>query len=214
MKKLVTMAVALLAALSLHAQVGILGGFTSSQTRFAGEGFNPSVFHAGVFYKGDLGGGFILQPALTYQMKGVKLQESGVEKVTRTLNSRTGFAELSLGVQWGADLMLFRPYVVAEPFIGYALTDNDNWTDISSKDVQALKDQLGNAKNKLEYGFGVGGGIEIAHHLQVSVQYFMNIGSLFDDGKLNASAAEESVKKAFGGIDNYHGVKVSIGFLF
>ena len=205
------------AALSLHAQVGVMGGFTSSQTRFSGEGFNPasvSLYHAGVFYRGDIGGGFVLQPALSYQMKGASLQEVGVEGITRTLNTRSGFAELSLGIQWGADLMLFRPFVAAEPFVGYALTENDYWALISTGDVQALKEQLGDAKRKLEYGFGLGGGLEITRHLQISAQYFMNIGKLFDEGKLTTSAAEEAVKKAFRGIDNYQGVKVSLGIIF
>ena len=217
MKRIAVVAVALLAALSLHAQVGVMGGFTSSQTRFSGEGFNPasvSLYHAGVFYRGDIGGGFVLQPALSYQMKGASLQEVGVEGITRTLNTRSGFAELSLGIQWGADLMLFRPFVAAEPFVGYALTENDYWALISTGDVQALKEQLGDAKRKLEYGFGLGGGLEITRHLQISAQYFMNIGKLFDEGKLTTSAAEEAVKKAFRGIDNYQGVKVSLGIIF
>lgn len=217
MKKFLTVAAALLAAFTLHAQVGVMGGFTSSQTRFSGEGFNPSrvsLYHAGVFYRADLGGGFVLQPALSYQMKGASLKEANLAEVTRTLNTRTGFAELSLGIHWGVDLMLFRPYVLAEPFVGYAITDNDNWTEIGNGDVQQLKDQLQGAKNKLEYGFGIGGGIEIARRLQVSAQYFMNIGQLFNEDKLTTSAAEESVKKAFGGVDNYQGVKVTLALLF
>ena len=204
MKKLAVVVAALFAALSLHAQVGVLGGFTSSQTKFSGEGFNPSsvsLYHAGVFYRWDIGAGFVLQPALSYQMKGARLQPVAQEEVTRSLNTRTGFAELSCGIQWGLDLMLFRPFIVAEPFVGYAISDNDHW-------------KMNGAKNKLEFGFGVGGGLEIAHHLQVSAQYFMNIGKLFKDDALNTSAAEESVKAAFKGIDNYHGLKITLGVIF
>jgi len=217
MKKMAVVVAALFAALSLHAQVGVLGGFTSSQTKFSGEGFNPSsvsLYHAGVFYRWDIGAGFVLQPALSYQMKGARLQPVAQEEVTRSLNTRTGFAELSCGIQWGLDLMLFRPFIVAEPFVGYAISDNDHWKMLSSGDIDALKDQLNGAKNKLEFGFGVGGGLEIAHHLQVSAQYFMNIGQLFKDDALNTSAAEESVKAAFKGIDNYHGLKITLGVIF
>jgi len=69
-------------------------------------------------------------------------------------------------------------------------------------------------KNNLEWGFGVGGGVEIASHLQISVQWFKNLGMLYNDGKIDGEAALTAVKDNYKNIQNYNGIKVSLGILF
>lgn len=221
MKKLVSLLSAaflmVAASVSVHAQVGVVGGFTSSQTKFDGAGFNTrsvSLYHAGVLYRGDLGGGFVLQPALTYQMKGLSMTQIAADPGAGTgnqFNSRTGYLEMALGVQFGVDLMFFRPYLFVEPFLGYGL--NKGGESYGGWSADDLKASVTAAKNLLEYGFGVGGGIEITRHLQISGQYFMNLGNLFSENKLNLEGLQMD-KSLLTNLSNYHGVKISLAILF
>ena len=61
--------------------------------------------------------------------------------------------------------------------------------------------------NKLEYGFGLGGGLEISDHLQLSVQWFNNLGTMFSE---RAEAGAASLEK----IKNFQGIKFSLAILF
>ena len=110
---------------------------------------------------------------------------------------KTGYVEVPVGLQWGPDLMVFRPFVMAEPFIGYQVTSSDRGAD----SVEGWTEQ---AKNKFEYGFGVGGGLEIAGNIQLSVQWFNNMGSL-----VNSSSSDFSDK-----VKNFKGIKFSVAILF
>ena len=117
---------------------------------------------------------------------------------------KTGFIELPVGFQWGPDLVAFRPYLFAEPFIGYAITDADKYDGTVKEAAQTWAD---NARNKLEYGFGLGAGIEIAKHVQISGQYFSNLGKVFKGENADASVKSlEDVK--------FQGIKVSLAILF
>ena len=232
MKKIITLVALVLASVTAaHAQFGVIGGFTSSSTDIDTKDFlenakNVSLYHVGVTYKVDFGGGFALQPALSYQMKGANLKEtfdSGTSAVdaSKTLETKTGFAELSLGIQWGPDLVAFRPFVFAEPFVGYAVSGDENFkgaVSVGSEGVSLNNDKLNDlvqdAKNKLEYGFGIGLGVDITSHLQISAQYFMNLGNLYDEGEFDKEAALTAVKNSYKDINNYQGVKVSLAIFF
>ena len=52
-------------------------------------------------------------------MKGANLKQNN------DVVSKTGFAELSLGLQWGPDLLAFRPYLFVEPYVGYGVTGSE-----------------------------------------------------------------------------------------
>ena len=106
-----------------------------------------------------------------------------------------------MGIQWGPDLVAFRPYAFAEPFIGYQVSSSDK--------VDTFSDWTKQAKNKFEYGFGVGGGLEIASHIQVSVQWFKNLGTMFDESA-SASATWQEAKN----FKNFQGIKFSLAILF
>ena len=208
MKRIITLvavaAASLVLASQARAQFGVIAGLTSSKAN-ASEAFddvkNISLYHAGLTFKIDLGAGFAIQPSAIYQVKGAKLPE--VEQ-TSIEQLKSGYVEVPVGFQWGPDLMAFRPYVFAEPFIGYQITSSDK----GNADLGKWADQ---AKNKLEYGFGLGGGIEIASHLQLSVQWFKNMGGL-----INADQARtnEEYWNQVKDLKNFQGIKFSLAILF
>ena len=57
--------------------------------------------------------------------------------------------------------------------------------------------------------------IELIKHLQLSIQYFMNLGKLYNsDGKVDGTKVWDNVKDNFSDINNYNGVKLTLGFFF
>lgn len=188
MKKLISVLVVALATATLaHAQLGIVAGYNSSATNAKGaieEVKTASLWHAGVAYKFGLGP-LTIQPSLTYSMKGTTVDN---------LQYKNGYLEASAGVQFGLDLLVARPFVVAEPFIGYQVYGNEEW--------DKYKDYV----NKLEYGFGIGVGCDVLEHFQLRIQWYKNLGSLTG---ANAAVVEETLKNG-----NYQGIKITAGFFF
>lgn len=185
------------------AQIGFIGGLTSSKANMANAAKdvkNIALYHAGLTYQFDLGAGFAIQPSLLYQVKGAKIENIGSTSVEQL---RSGFVELPVSFQWGPDLMAFRPYGFIEPFVGYQITSGD-------RGIDSFADWSKQAKNKFEYGFGLGGGIEIASHFQISVQWFKNLGAMFGENVKSADATWSNVKD----FKNFQGIKVSLAFLF
>ena len=213
MKKLFVIA-ALFASMAVASaqQFGVKGGLTLSTMNGASnpkENKSMVLYEAGILYKADLGAGFAIQPGLAYQVKGATLKQSN------DVQSKTGFVELSLGAQWGPDLLAFRPYVFVEPFIGYGVTGNENLTvsgtSISVENInKALQE---NAKNKLEYGVGAGLGLEIASHVQLSCQLFRNFGKLYKDSELDSGTLKD-IKASYKDLKSYQGVKFTLAILF
>ena len=205
MKRIITLvavaAASLFMAARAHAQFGIVGGITSSKTELttAEDVKSMSLYHAGVTYKVDLGAGFAIQPSVLYQVKGASLGELNSSS-SEDFKVKTGYVEVPLSVQWGPDLMVFRPFVMVEPFIGYQVTSSDRGAD----SVEGWAEQ---AKNKFEYGFGVGGGLELAGNIQLSVQWFNNMGSMVRDESASSGSFSEKVK-------NFKGIKFSVAILF
>lgn len=198
-KLLITLALLFGTLTAANAQFGIIGGWTMAKSpSTVGDLLpkNANLFHAGVAYKFDLGPFFTLQPALVYQGKATYVDQ------TSTLYSRSNFLELELGAQVGIDLLALRPYFLFEPFIGYDLGALNR---LNGEVNQVLNE----AKNKFEGGFGVGGGIELVNHIQISVQWFMNFGKLFNGNKLNNTDWSR-----FANLNNYQGVKITLGLFF
>ena len=195
MKKLLTvLAAVVVSATMAHAQIGIFAGYTSSATNAQGaleSVKSANLWHAGVAYKMDFGP-LTVQPALAYSMKGTTISDK--ENFVDAIEYKTGYVEASVGLQLGLDLMVARPFVVAEPFIGYQVYGNETWEN--------RKDVL----NKLEYGFGVGVGADFLQNFQVKIQWFKNLGAL---ATADAHVIEETVKNG-----NYQGIKISVGFFF
>lgn len=224
MKKILTFVVLMASTFAAQAQIGVMGGFTSSSTtvntkEIMENAKNISLYHAGVFYKFNIGAGFVVQPTLAYQMKGASLSQNiegkDIKVAAQSIDTKTGFIELSAPVQWGLDLMLFRPFAFVEPFIGYGITGTENYGLADNNvDIEKVSAAAKDVKNKLEWGFGVGGGVEIAGHLQLSVQWFKNLGTLYNDGKIDGEAVLTAFKDNYKNIENYTGVKVTLGILF
>ena len=196
-------------------QFGVKGGLTLSTMNGASnpkENKSMVLYEAGILYKADLGAGFAIQPGLAYQVKGATLKQGN------DVQSKTGFVELSLGAQWGPDLLAFRPYVFVEPYVGYGVTGNETLTTVGvdgasvsdTKINQALQDK---AKNKLEYGVGAGLGLEIASHVQLSCQFFRNFGKLYKETELD-SGDLTFIKASYKDLKNYQGIKFTLAILF
>lgn len=225
MKKLFVLVAVLFASATLaHAQFGIVAGLNFSNTNLSvrdmwEQANSVTLFHAGVAYKANLGMGFAIQPSLTYEMKGASIKDSSnLTAWTSSLKANSGFLELGVGLQWGPDLFIGRPYVMLQPFLGYQIYSKDDaerkvldTISISNEDRNKALDA---AKNRLEYGFGVGAGIEVFKHLQLSVQYFINLGNLYTDGKVDGNQIWDTIKGEYKDIKNYNGVKVTLGFFF
>ena len=202
MKRFLTLVAAVAASMILaagaHAQFGFLVGLTSSSVKMASSDA-ISLYHAGLTYKIDLPSGFAIQPAVLYQVKGANVGQLGTA-TDEDFKVKTGFVEVPLGLQWGPHLAAFRPYVFAEPFIGYRVSSTDRGNE-------TFRDWASQAKNKFEYGFGLGAGLEISDHLQLSVQWFNNLGTMFSKP---AEAGTESLEK----VKNFEGIKFSLAILF
>ena len=222
MKRLLTLIlVALAVSVTAGAQsFGITGGFTSSDTDV--QHFDTktvSLYHAGIVFEIPLGGGFGLQPGITYQMKGATLDQyiEGTEKVSKSLDTEVGYLEVPLQIQWGPDLFLFRPYVVAEPFIGYGITSSNKVTYDTIIDTSARNEWTDNALKRLEYGIGFGVGLEF-WKLQLSAQYFMNMGGLSDGSeRVTGDDVNDAIKNIMNTAyetKNFNGIKISAVLFF
>lgn len=171
MKKLFFAALALVLSLNANAQFGIVGGVTSTTgniKEFSRNVKNMTQYHVGLAYKIPIGS-FAIQPAIEYNVKGAKL---GDVTGLGDLNFKTGYVEVPVQVQFGFDLEVVRPYVFAEPFVGYAVNNKITWEGITETGWD-------NVKQRFEYGVGLGLGVDIVKHLQLSVRYFWNMGSIY-----------------------------------
>ena len=218
MKKFLTILVLVFATTTLaHAQFGVIGGFTLSNTKAPTwqdvKLQNMSQFHAGVAYRIKMGPFFVLQPELTYEAKGATVKKVISENDITSLKTQSGYVELGAAAQVGIDLLAVRPFIMAQPFVGYQVYGRENYEAVGI-DVAAINDYLAQAKNKLEWGFGVGGGVELLNHLQISVQWFMNVGQLFNENALNKDAAMSLLVSDYRKVQNYQGIKFTLGVFF
>ena len=202
MKRIISLvaatAVSLILAVGAHAQFGLLFGLTSSSIQMSSSDA-VSLYHAGLTYKIGLPAGFSLQPAVLYQVKGANVSQLGTAS-DEDFKLKTGFVEVPLGIQWGPSLDAFRLFVMVEPFVGYRVSSTDRGND-------TFRDWARQAKNKFEYGFGLGGGLEIAEHIQLSAQWFNNLGPMFTG---QAEAGTEQLDH----VKNFKGIKFSLAILF
>ena len=200
----IALAISLFSAIEASAQVGIIGGLTSSTTQVKNiDSKSLNLYHVGLITKVDLG--------LIYQVKGVALGEISENTKTEDFQLKSGFLEIPVGLQWGPDLLAFRPYLFAEPFVGYQISGSDS--AVLSGSNEDLKNWASEAKNKLEYGFGLGLGIEFGGRLQLSAQYFNNMGKLFNEDKVDTAVIKEDVKESLKD-GNFKGFKLSLAILF
>ena len=175
MKKFIVIVASLLVAVSAHAQFGVVAGITSTKSNLKeawADVKNITQYHVGLTYKLDLGL-LAIQPSILYNMKGTKLDVASADVTAAELDYKTGYIEVPVQLQLGLNLGVARIYGFAEPFIGYAIT---NSATLGGTDLKANWE---NVKNRLEYGVGLGAGVELIKHVQVSVKYFWNMGDMY-----------------------------------
>lgn len=213
MKKILIAAAALFVALSANAQVGIVAGLTSSSTDFKSaiaDVKNVNQYHVGLTYKIGLGGLLAIQPSIIYNMKGQKIEYLSADNIQNTQIDKTGFLEVPVQVQVGIPLAnLVRVYGFVEPFAGYALS---NQVDINLGSASEVEKTWDNVKSKLEYGVGLGAGVEVFSHLQVYAKYFWNLGDVYS----SSGSSTVNVGDAISTVQNTKcsGVAVSVAYLF
>lgn len=207
MRKLIFFLALLLPAANAFAgngRFGIVAGLTSSATEIstAWSELNTkslNKYHIGLTYNKPLLLGFSIQPGIQYNVKGAAMRNiAGVGDI----DYKTGFVEVPVQLQW-CPINIFNtiePYVFAEPFIGYAVSNAEKMTG------DETSYSWDNIKSRFEYGVGLGAGIELFSKLQVSVRYFWNMGSLY-------SISLEDVKSTL--MDSKcSGISASVAFLF
>ena len=204
--------------------IGIIGGFSSSNTSGSFAHIDKkavSLYHAGIVWKVPFLRDFAIQSGVTYQMKGATLDsyldDTNTIKLS-SLDTEVGYVEIPLQLQWGPDLALFRPYIFAEPFIGYGVySSNDYNAFVETFGAERRNEWAANAVNRLEYGLGFGAGIEF-WQVQLSFQYFMNMGGLADgEGKASTDIANMKIRELITSHyakDNFNGIKFSAVIFF
>ncbi len=178
---------------SAKSRYGVIGGMTFNSAKDISRA-NMTQWHAGFTYKLDLPAGFAFQPSLLYQTRGTK---TNTEYESGKLDFRASYLELPLSIQWGPDLLLFRPFLEVTPYIGYAL-DNK----ILTTGGRLPWDDM----NRFEYGLGLGVGLEL-WRLQIIGRYCWNFGSLA------SSNSTGFFKDAFRD-NNFRGFMLSLSILF
>lgn len=224
MKKLVIAIAAAFVAFSASAQVGVIAGLTSSQSNYKDAWANideVTQYHVGATLKLPLPFGLAVQPSVIYNVKGTSFKDATTDGAAFKTDSKTGILEIPVQVQWGIGIAgVVRPYVFAEPFVGLGIS-GENKVDLAgivNTDKEKSKAEWDNIKDRLEYGFGVGAGVEILQHLQVSVRYYWNLGGLYgqDENGENKPTASTNPGDYIEYAQNQKvsGVMASIAFLF
>lgn len=204
MKRILTVVLAalMLTGISASAQAkwGVTAGLNFNTSKFSEVDVKARTgWSVGATCLLDLPLGFSVQPSLLYHQKGANL--------TNEISQSMGFLELPVSVQWGPDLLIFRPFLDVTPYVGYALSNKFSASvaglDFSSEGWQG--------KERFEYGLGLGAGVNV-WKLQLIARYNWNFGSLYnvegwDDIKphlkdLNAKS------------ENFGGVTLSMAFFF
>ena len=124
-----------------------------------------TCYNIGFGYRTGSWNNFKLQPELVYNVRGTRIDEFTQWKMS--------YLELPLNLQWGLDLIIMRPYIQVAPFVGYDFKNVVSDTETGN----ALGDITTNA-NKFEYGFSIGGGIDLMDRIQLSLSYNWNFGDV------------------------------------
>ena len=159
---------------SAQFSAGVLAGAMFSTPKFADISMkNPAKVYAGLTCNVDLPSGFSIQPAVTFVSKEAYFREN--------LKATMQAIEIPLSFQWGPDLLIFRPFIDVTPFVGVKLKTH---LDTHVADGLDVNKPLNPDGEILEYGLGLGGGIDV-WKLRVTARYNWNMGPLFKNEKFN-----------------------------
>ncbi len=213
MKRILISVVVLLVMFSVQASAqarwGVTGGMNFNTSKFTEIDVENRIgWNAGVTCLVDLPLGFSLQPSLVYSQKNANITDHFAQKM--------GFVELPVSVQWGPDLLVFRPFIDVTPYIGYAVS-NKTFMNAATQGLDGYfpEDRSWFGKERFEYGLGIGGGINV-WKLQVLARYCWNFGSLYN--LENHDGFSDAFKDHFAELNsesaNFGGVTLSVAFLF
>ena len=195
--------------------VGVFGGVTSSSAKLQDFNIdNVTQFRAGIAYKYPVALGFAVQPEFSYSVKGTDLTYALNNEVELSMfNLHMGFVEAALQLQWGPDLLIFRPYALVEPFVGYAFNDRIQTKAVGGTSI--TRNNVWDSIQRLEYGYAWGGGLDLFGFMQVSAKHYVNCGSLYkapEHGR--PETVDEFVMSAFKDNKNFQGWVISLAFFF
>ncbi len=204
MKRILTVVLAalMLTGISASAQAkwGVTAGLNFNTSKFSEVDVKARTgWSVGGTCLVDLPLGFSVQPSLLYHQKGAN--------ITNELSQSMGFLELPVSVQWGPDLLIFRPFLDVTPYVGYALSNKFS-ASVAGID---LSDEGWKGKERFEYGLGLGAGVNV-WKLQFIARYNWNFGSLYHvDGW---DDIKPYLKDLNSKSENFGGVTLSLAFLF
>lgn len=143
-------------------------------------------FHAGIAYQVRVPFiGLAFQPELLFSHKSFEAEE-GTNVNTYTMN----YLELPVNIQWGINLLLLRPFIFAAPYASYAVSKSGELSDVSWDNL-----------SRLDYGVGVGAGVEI-WKLQVTGKYNWSMKGFDENNHLELGDAK------------FNGFQLSVALLF
>ena len=220
MKKLIIVAVSLLIAVSASAQVGVTAGLASNETNVQNVNIEGvTQYHIGVAAKLPFILGLGFQPQVIYNVKGAPVSTM-VEGENVEFDASTGYFEIPFQIQWGPNILnLVRPYVFAEPYIGFALDTKVLKSNTAGKKVEDYEGMTTKdlGMDQWDYGFGVGVGVEV-WKLQASLRWVFDMGSPLDENDKFRKIEDlwNDVKKEFDNfsLENASSIRASIVFFF
>lgn len=220
MRKLILAVTALLGfSVFAHAQLGVMAGVTSSESNFKSawaEAENITQYHLGLAMRFPVASVFSIQPAVIYNIKGQQIG-AVLDGSDFHADFKTGFVEVPVQLQLGFDINGFRPYVFTEPFVGYAVTNQskerfgETVQDVTASEPVEAKTDWNNVKSRIEYGVGLGVGIDLLNHMQISVRYFWNKGPLYNNDAIGTKIQDVDTKVEQ---DKCSGIMVSAALFF
>lgn len=143
----------------------------------------------GIGYQTGTFGGFSVQPELIYKVKGVNLDNFS--------NIKMNYLEIPVNFQFGPNLLICRPYVIASPYIGF------NLAATADGNFEIVKNTI----EKVEYGLGLGAGIDV-WRLQLAFKYNWNFGRVVNLDSYLKNINSKNINAANGGFE------VTVGFIF
>lgn len=163
---LVSLLSALLLSLACNAQslavhYGAHVGITADKLASFGKDFKNSGctgWHAGFTAILKLPAHFAIQPSVNFEQSSGRMPVTGSKLWTEAIN-------VPVSLQWGPDLGIVRLYAQAVPYVDFILN--------SHADSKWDKELHGDAKhfyNPVQFGLGVGGGLDV-WRLQLSCRY-------------------------------------------
>ena len=178
MKKILLLVTAfLLLSVQGFSQVGIKGGLNFNSFGDLDLGKDATYktafekrtgYHIGLLYRVKVPLiGLAIQPELLYSKTLTNVSISDGSSTSTSGNMKMTYLQLPVALQWGIDLMLFRPFIQAVPYLGYSFARNNSLNNLEWN------------VNKFRYGIGLGAGLDI-WKLQISGKYSWDLGNATD----------------------------------